>query len=460
VIGGDAEMARYADAVTQELRTDVAGYREIRSVAVADATNIRDVTDASYVVNGNVQRRGADVRVRAGLTRTSDHQTVWAESFEQPASDKKADPAEMAATIGRFIRYQLVQDQQCESVRRTSPSAAAATAYCAAYAEGGRFEQVGGGDPQLVLRDLQHAIALDPGIADAYAGLASTYRALGESGAMDWREAARHANDALARGFALAPPNDPYLLSERGWLQGVLELNYPAAEASLRASLQADPLGPRAQWNYVGLGELALAQGNLHVALEHFRRALRINDSSATIYQFYSLSLLFLGENREAIRVANGGIDLVQGGEARFYLLICTADAHYALGETAAGNAALNQALASAEPAFKPMLLAPLGRTEEAWQLLAQLEANEHPPIPTMVFAYAVLDHDRAFEWIHTAIERHIWPVVISLRVPIYPKLREDPRWAEVMNHLESEEAKGRAGYRRVTTDHGRRQPE
>jgi TIR domain len=70
VVGGDAEAATYADAVTQELRTDVAGYQEIRSVAVEDTTNIRDVSDASYVVGGNVQRGEASLRVRASLTRT------------------------------------------------------------------------------------------------------------------------------------------------------------------------------------------------------------------------------------------------------------------------------------------------------------------------------------------------------------------------------------------------------
>ena len=66
-----------------------------------------------------------------------------------------------------------------------------------------------------------------------------------------------------------------------------------------------------------------------------------------------------------------------------------------------------------------------------------------------MVHAYAELDTDRAFEWIHKAIERHITSVIGLLRVsPVYAELRKDPRWDEVMRRLEAEEAKGRAGDR------------
>jgi adenylate cyclase len=415
---------------------------------VEDTTNIRDVSDASYVVGGNVQRGEASLRVRASLTRTDGHQTVWAETFERVASGKRANPAAMAATIGRFIRYQLVHDQRCESVRRTSRSAEAATAYCAASTEEGRFEQVGGMDPQLLLSNAQHAIALDPGIADAYARVANAYTNLGESGAMDWREAARRANDALAKGFALAP-NDPRLLSQRGFVQGELELNYPAAETSLRASLEADPLQPGAELNYVGLGGFAVARGDLQGALEDFRRALRIDDSSALIYQSYAGALQYAGENRESIKIADAGLDLLQSGPLRSYLLINKARAHYALGETTAANAALDDALASVVPESKFVLagvLASFGRTEEARQLLVKLEAIQHPPITAMVVAYAQLDHDRAFEWIHTAIDRHTWAIVLTLRTgPLFSELRQDPRWAEVMAHLESEEAKGRA---------------
>ena len=64
-----------------------------------------------------------------------------------------------------------------------------------------------------------------------------------------------------------------------------------------------------------------------------------------------------------------------------------------------------------------------------------------------MAYGYAGMHDDRAFEWIHTAIDRHAWPVIQYLRLhPIFADLQKDPRWVEVMKHLESEEAQGRGG--------------
>jgi TolB-like protein len=145
VVGDDAVAGTYADALREELRTEVAGYQELRTVSTAGATSPRDVHATSYAFGGNVQRLGERLRLRARLTRTADRQTVWSETFERPVADVVADPAAMATTVGRFVRLQLVQDHQCETVRRATRSDEAAAAYCAALAERSRFVQVGTG---------------------------------------------------------------------------------------------------------------------------------------------------------------------------------------------------------------------------------------------------------------------------------------------------------------------------
>ena len=266
---------------------------------------------------------------------------------------------------------------------------------------------------------------------------------------MDWRTAARHADDALARGLALAP-GDEGLLMERGWVQGWLELNYPAAEASLQASLLSNPLGPSASGSHLALGNIASARGDLGVALDQGRRVLRIDDSTAFAHVFYAGALWNAGQNREAIKVADTGLDLIKSGLVRFYLLGIKALANHSLGETAAANAALDEVLASVGPAMKPALagaLALVGRTEEARQLLADLESLESPPIELLVVAYAALHDDRAFALIHRAIDQHVWGIVAQLRLnPVYSELRQDARWAEVMKHLEAEESRGVSG--------------
>ena len=445
-LGTDDRVATYAGALTEELRAAVTGYQELRIVAVPDATDTLEVQAASYVLGGNLQNIDGRIRLRAQLTRTDDRQTIWARVFERSATDGLPDPAEMAATVGRFVRLQLVVDHQCESVRRSSPSEEAATAYCASLTETYRGTQVGDADGQLQLNQARRAVTLDPHIVDAHFLVGIGYFSLGWTGEMSWREAAQQARAALERGQALAP-DDAQLLALRGRIEQ-LELDYPASEASLQASLSRDPLHPRASLNYWRLGITVLAQGRLDDALAHFRLAVRLNDANALLYAYYAAVLFFAGENRESIRAADAGVRLVESGLAQVYLLAFKTLAHQALSEISAANATLDEALASVSPVWKPFLAAPLvslGRAAEARVLLAELEAVESPLEAAMVDGYAALGDERAFDWIHKAIDRHVIAVTGVLRThPYYSELRKDRRWEEVMAHLEAEETEGR----------------
>jgi len=448
VVGADADAATYSAALTEELRIVLAGYPELRTVAVPDEIDPQEADEASYVLRGNVQRMGERMRLRAHLTRTDDRHAVWAKTFDLPVTNGTPDAAELATIVGQSVRLQLMIDQRCESVRRTTRSHEAADAHCAAVTDAYGGAQGGNPDPHLALIQALRAVALDPDIVDAHVQVGLNYTWLANGGQMDWREATRQARAALDRSLALAP-NDPQVLGLRGRIED-LEMNYPAAEASFRESLAREPTLPRTGPIHGRLGTLALAQNHLGEALEHLRRSLRIDDSNAMQHMTYASVLGYTGENSEAIRAADAGLGLADSGSLHARLVSAKVAAHDALGERLQANAILDEALASVGSESKPVLaqtLASLGRTEEARQLLAVLEELERPPTALMVETYAQLRDDRAFDWMHKAIDRHDILITHTLRAnPIYSELHEDPRWAEVMAHLETEEAKARAG--------------
>lgn len=453
VVGDDSAVATDADALTEELRTEVARYEELRTVAAPHAaTSPRDVPEASYALGGNVQLLGDRLRLRARLTRTADLQTVWSQTFERPVADVIADPAQLASTAARFARLQLVVDQQCEAVRRSSAREEAVAAYCAALAQSYRFAQAGNADFSLVLSSAQRALALDPNIADAYGIVADAFSSLAFAGQSDWRQAAREARAAVDHGLSLAP-EDPRLLHAQGSVQYYLDLDYKAAKASYLAALASDPISPGAYATHMELGNVALTQGKISEALEHAELALRMYDSDAGVYVLSAGALHTAGHHRDAIEVADAGLKLVQSGYNRLYLIVIKAAAQSALGESQSANATLDDGLASVGRGLRMFFiasLARLGRTKEARELLAELEAREHPSVMetwAMIMAYATMDRDRAFDSIHSAIDHHILSVILTLRWDAnYSELRKDPRWNEVMRHLEAEEARTRAG--------------
>ena len=73
--------------------------------------------------------------------------------------------------------------------------------------------------------------------------------------------------------------------------------------------------------------------------------------------------------------------------------------------------------------------------------MLHELEALDKPQPWLVIPAYAALgEYDKAFEWLHHVVEEHnvvLWLIRIA---PIFDELRRDPRWAELMVHLEREE--------------------
>jgi DNA-binding winged helix-turn-helix (wHTH) protein/TolB-like protein/tetratricopeptide (TPR) repeat protein len=444
-IGSDPAVGTVAVAMTEELRTAMTAYRELRSVSATGATSPRDVIDASYAVGGNVQRLRERVRLRVSLTRTRDAETVWSDTFDRPWAEARADPEELPHTVGRFVRLQLWSDQECERVRRTTRSEQAAHALCAANAEGFRAAQIGDGDHRAVLTNAQRAAALDPDVPLSYELIATSYVELASLGLMDWKTAAREAHAALDRGLALTP--DPRLLAIRARVQQ-LELDYAEAKATLESML-TDPKADSAPI-HVDLAVLAMARGDLPAALDHYRQVLRNVDTIGPWYQGFAAALLCDGQYRDAIEMAETGLPLVEVGIARYYLYAIKGLAHEALSETEAAGVAFAQALASVEPTWKAAAAFPLvrlGRVDEARALLARMEATENPQVMHMVHGYAQLNRTKAFEWIHEAIERHVLAIITFLRVnPTYSELRTDPRWNEVMAHLEAEEAKGAAG--------------
>ncbi|MGD8830514.1 MAG: TIR domain-containing protein [Pseudomonadales bacterium] len=450
VVGEDPVAMNLAQTLTEELRATVAGYQELHTVAPLDDADSPEL-DTSYRLRGNVQRLGDSLSVRVSLIRSDNRDTVWAQAFTHPVSAGASAAPELATMVGRILRKQIVVDQMCEPVRRTSRIQEAADAYCAAVAESHGGAVGGEYDYSLALSQALRAVALDPDIADAHFFVGFNYVWLGEGDQMDWRDAARKARGALDRGLAL-DSKSPRAFGLLARIEN-LEMNYPEAELSFRESISRDPLLPRAGPHYGRLGMLAYASGRITEALEHVRRALRIDDSNALQYAILSILLRCAGDDSEAVKAADAGLELVDTGLIRALLLRNKVEAYKAQGESSKANELLDEAIASTGSEWRPILamtIASLGRTEAARELLGGLERLEQPPTAIMAEAYARLGDDRAFDWIHTAIDRHSLWVVSGLRAkPVYSRLRNDPRWAKVMSHLEAEEARGSAGQNR-----------
>ena len=108
-MSGDQAFEYFADGATETLISDLARSPEIRVIARTSsdaykgkAMDIRQIgreLNATYIVEGSIQKSGKTVRIVAQLidARTGEH--VWAEHYDKEGADPLALQDEVAATI-------------------------------------------------------------------------------------------------------------------------------------------------------------------------------------------------------------------------------------------------------------------------------------------------------------------------------------------------------------------------
>ncbi len=114
----------------------------------------------------------------------------------------------------------------------------------------------------------RQAVARDPGFAAAYAGLAESYLALGEEGAIHPGQAFPVAREAARRALALEERADARLVLGRLLL--AYDWDWSGSERELRRALVLEPASVR---GWVSLARLLSARGDHAAAIDAARRA-------------------------------------------------------------------------------------------------------------------------------------------------------------------------------------------
>ena len=438
-IGTNPDLAAYTASLEGDLTSYLAQFQELRLLSGSSTAQSLEAGNnlPSYLVQSSTQDERAGRRVRVNLVRTLDQETIWSEIFDVSEKD---DLPELAATISRFIRLQLVQDHQCETTRRTSRSREAGNAACEALAQNYRMNQKGGFDAQLLRSLAEHIIQLDPGLWEGYWHLSVSHLMLGLTGQIHWRDASEAMHTALDEAAAINPDN-PLIEWHRGTAAMFFDLDYEQAEKHFLRAIEIDPIHPNARWFHSSLGKLALLRGNIAVAMDHYRRAVRSYDSDARIYAEYTQALNIAGDHEGALDAASKGLELTSEGSwyitmttEKINALVATGDMELAI-ETLSG-------IRKSNPLPQLVLI---GQEDEVKRQLSELEKLDVPPSGTMAIGYAAIgDHDRAFVWLDKAIDERIYLYGLLLRVnSIFSEMRNDVRWDTVMQKLAELEVAG-----------------
>jgi adenylate cyclase len=361
-MSGDPEQRYFSDGITEDILTELSHFRQLFVVARNStfkyrdrAVDIRSVArelGAQYVVEGSVRKAGNRARVTVQLIEGATGNHVWAERLDRDLQDIFAVQAELAQAIAARVSGQVERGERKRLVTLNADNLRAYDHFLRGRELLARHIRA---DNDRARLDLEAAVRLDPGMAEAYAELGQVYVIQ----YFAWWTADRAA--ALARAFELA--KRAVALDERSsrcrWTLGLIHLfrgEYDEARLHFETGIDLNPNDTRARAIY---GLYLMAVGRSDEAIQQYDIAAALDPRDESWIPWLRGSALFVAHRyEEAIDALKPIVDPIN--EKRGWLAASLAQA----GRSAEAAAALEEFLRVAE---EDMTVFP-GRRVRDWE--------------------------------------------------------------------------------------------
>jgi TolB-like protein/tRNA A-37 threonylcarbamoyl transferase component Bud32/Tfp pilus assembly protein PilF len=373
-MSADPKDAYFGDGMAEEIinvLTQVDGLRvAARTSAFSfkgkqeDLRVIGDKLNVATVLEGSVRRAGNRMRITAQLISVADGYHLWSERYDRDLTDVFAVQDEIASAIAAKLQVTYVKPPAGEAARPTTTQLEAYELYL----KGRALANKRGTAIRDAIGCFEKAIALDPAVAHAYAGLGEGLRILAQYGFAPPADAIPRAKAALARALELDPD-----LGEALGTSGLIALNADADPVTAfrlwERALTVNPRLSELRCLYAIWG-LVILRGEDDRGEAEMRRAIADDPLSAICAAHAALGLAVLGRHQAAAIEAARAFELDPGAFA----------SHLARTWVAALGGDLEGALAMSEPALQmsgrhPWILAVVAAVHAARGDRARAEA-------------------------------------------------------------------------------------
>jgi TolB-like protein/Tfp pilus assembly protein PilF/predicted Ser/Thr protein kinase len=442
IISPDKEDEYFSDGLAEEIINALAHIPGLNVTARTssflfrgkdlDIRKLADMLDVRTIVEGSVRRAGNRIRVTAQLINAANGYHLWSERYDREMADVFAIQDEIAEAIASALKLKLSGDSV--PARRHTPELPAYEEFLKAR----HFLRKGA--PESLKRGrecLEHAIALDPEFAIAYAEMAACVRE-----AAGWQM--ETAIEALpkARSFAeRALEIDPALPEAHAELAAValfLDYDWKAAGHHFRQAIAHDPI-PATVSNLYGFYYL-MPLGRVNEAISELERALREDPLNTMCRTQLAVLHWIAGRHEEASAQFRQVLDL----DENFWLALMLRAIWLAELDK------VEQALIYAERAYKvepenpgsvgtlAALLSRNGDPQRADQILGRLghSSSYGVSIGLNIYHHVLKQYDKAADWAEKGIEERHPHAIPATCGPIRKHLVACGRWPQLEQML------------------------
>ncbi|MGI9235360.1 MAG: hypothetical protein ACR2RD_17140 [Woeseiaceae bacterium] len=179
-------QAWFADGLTEEILNSLARTTDLEVASRTSSFAFRDTADdvptiagalgVAHVLEGSVRRSDERLRVTAQLIRAADDKHLWSETFDGRNQDSITIQEETAFAIANALQTAMDPEELARMVSAGTRSVEAWEAYLRALAQNHQMTDTMAVDRVFsVIEAFEHAVAIDPGFADAQLELAAMW---------------------------------------------------------------------------------------------------------------------------------------------------------------------------------------------------------------------------------------------------------------------------------------------
>jgi TolB-like protein/tetratricopeptide (TPR) repeat protein len=450
-LSGDPKQGYLSAGLTDVITTQLGRLdpQHLRVIAPTSASvmsgkpisEIRQALNVQYVLEGSVQRVANQIRIDVRLIQASDEAQAGSDSFTRDLSDFLQVESEVSEAIAGRIVSTLPGASSAAAVQGKPHLGVVVPAEAASKSSDAFLKAeilwTNRGDLKQSIALFEEAIQQNPNYAQAYAGLANATAIVGQvpNDGMSPQEAKPRAREAAQHALAL----DPRLAEAHAVLGNVAmsyDWDFATAEKELKTAIEMNPNYPFAHEWYA---HLLMAEGRYEEALAESHHLLELEPATPLFHAVRVETLYYARKYDEAIEEAQG----VVKDNPNFAL------AYYWLGCAYREKKMYPEAIATFERARKltadlPFMVMAYGHAQalagnagearKTLRLLIQMQQTR--PVPDIYLAaihVGLGEKDEAFRLLSNDYQKRV-DRLIYLRVePMADPLRSDPRFTQLI---------------------------